>query len=175
MKILINHLPFEKVKFYGILLALLFAFTPDIYAQSSTFLSLIGAAETASPILVTSVHQKASKKFDRKFRDAQNVKWFIQDKNHLVKFSKKDLRYQALYNKRGSLVYTICYGGEKHIPYFIKSTVKWNYVYYVINSAVNVKEANRNIWIINMENHKNRITIRVEDNILEEVLNIKIS
>ncbi len=130
--------------------------------------------KTLPPITVTAssnVTQKLTESFDKAFPTGYNDKWFKADKNYLVRFMMKDQKNSALFKKNGSLIYHISYGHEKDLPDDIRKLVKSQYVEFNITTAVKVEQGNRNIWVINIEDSKKFIIVRVEDGELEEVGN----
>ena len=84
---------------------------------------------------------------------------------------QNDQKNKALFQKNGYLIYHIVYGKETNMPDDIRKIVKTNYLDYNITSAINVKESGRNIWVVNVEDNKKFILVRVEDGELEEVGN----
>ena len=150
----------------GCLLAILFA------SSSFAQINLI----TQSPVAITGANFKTSAKiqteFDKLFTNAENVSWYEQDKKFLVKFTMNDQKHQAVLNKKGSLIYDISYGTEKNLPTDVRKQVKSIYFDYSITLAIKVEEDNRAIWVVNMEDDKNLITVRVEDGEMEEVKNL---
>ncbi len=78
-----------------------------------------------------------------------------------------------MFRRNGIIVYHIKYGSEKNLPKEVRRLVKSNYVDFNITKAINVEEDSRNIWVVNMEDDKNYITVRVENGQLEQVSYIK--
>jgi hypothetical protein len=130
-----------------------------------------------SPVAFTVANFKVSEKtqteFYKLFADAENVRWYEQDKKILVKFAMNDQKHQALLNKKGSLIYDITFGSEKNLPTDVRKLVKSTYFDYNITLTFKVEEDNRTIWVVNMEDDKNLITVRVEDGEMEEVKNLR--
>jgi len=130
--------------------------------------------KTLPAVTVTStanVNQKVSQAFHSDFKDAVNATWYRLDKDYLVEFITGDMNNRALYKKNGMLVYQIGYGHENDLPKEVRRLVKSNYIDFNIVQAINVQEANRNIWVINLEDNSKLVMARVEDDALEEVSN----
>jgi hypothetical protein len=89
----------------------------------------------------------------------------------MVDFMSEDQKNKALFQKNGSIVYHLTYGYEKNLPEDVRKLVKGNYVEYEILNAINVEQDNRNIWVINVQNDKKLVVVRVEGGQLEEVYN----
>jgi hypothetical protein len=147
----------------GCLLSILFA--SSSFAQSN-YIAL-------SPIAISGVNLKVSEKiqtgFYKSFTGAENVKWYEQDKKILATFSMNEMNHRTLLSKKGVVIYHISYGSEKNLPAEVRKIVKSTYFDYKITMAVKVEEKNRAIWVVDMEDDKTLITVRVEDNEMEEV------
>lgn len=121
----------------------------------------------------TTVTENIQVTFHKQFPEAENVKWFKHDKNYLVSFFMEDQHHRALLNRKGYLIYHISYGKEKHLPVDIRKSVKMMYVECSISSAIKVQEANRTIWVINVEDETKLVFVRVENDEIEEVQKYK--
>jgi hypothetical protein len=119
------------------------------------------------------VNEKVWKAFQNSFKDAQDAKWYKINRDFLVKFIMEDQEQNALFNKRGAMIYNITFGTEKHLPDDIRKQVRSVYTDYNITKAISVHESDRVIWIVNLEDAKNLIVVRVEDGELEEARNFK--
>lgn len=80
-----------------------------------------------------------------------------------------DEQNRALFTKKGQLIYHITYGYEKSLPEDLRKQVKNIYNDYEITGAIKVKEAGREIWVVNLEGANNLILLRLEDGEMEEV------
>ena len=118
---------------------------------------------------------EVDKAFKKTFPDAQNLKWYMLDKNYLAKFIENDLKHQALLTKKGYLKYDITYGNENQLPGDILQKVKDSYDDYVVTSVANVKESGRNVWVINLKSLKNIVVARAEGDEFEEVNKVVIT
>ncbi len=158
----------KKQQISGIWMALLLTFVgTSIYAQDTI------PIQTLPPVTVTAtkkaVPERVWKNFRGYFANAENPKWYMANKDYLVKFMTDEKLNHALFTKRGSLVYHISYGYEKSLPDDIRSQVRKAYLDYTITRAIKVMEADRVIWVINLEDNKRLILVRVEEGELEEV------
>lgn len=139
----------------------------SVQAQQNGIKTLPNVTVTST----ASVNQKVSDAFNASFKDAVSATWYRLNKDYLVEFITGDMNNRALFKKNGSLIYQISYGHENNLPKDIRRMIKSNYVDYNIVQAINVKEDNRNIWVVNLEDDKKLIIARVEDDALEEVGN----
>lgn len=117
----------------------------------------------------TVVNQEIDKVFKKTFPKAQNLKWYSVNKYYLVKFIENDIKHQSLFTKKGVMKYDISYGTEKLLPTILRTKVKVAYDEYDISRVANVKEAGRSIWVVNLDNIKHFILVRMEEEDMEEV------
>ena len=115
------------------------------------------------------VYENVQAEFEKRFSNAENVAWDNLGKNFLAKFSIDGVKYRTLFNAKGHLVYKNTYGDEKLLPTSLRKNLKRNYVEYLITSVVLVEEANREIWVVNLEDDTNYVIARVENDEIEEV------
>ena len=129
--------------------------------------------EKRSPVTVTSPDLKTIEhiktEFNKQFAGATDIKWYDLDKKFLVRFYMNDQKHQSLFSKKGMLIYDISFGTEKNLPTEVRKQVKSTYFDYSISLVYKVEEDKRTIWIVNMEDNKTLITVRVEDGEMEEV------
>jgi patatin-like phospholipase/acyl hydrolase len=112
---------------------------------------------------------KVSDAFRKAFPDAENLSWYKYDREYLAKFLAKDMEHNALFKQNGYMKYDISYGYETNIPDETKKLVTNTYDNYNIIRAINIKAEGRDIWIVKMEGMKKFVTIRIEDNEMDEV------
>jgi len=142
-------------------------FASSLKAQENGIKTLPTVTVTST----ASVNKKVSDAFQTSFKDAVNPTWYRLDKDYMVKFITGDMNNTALYRKNGALIYQISYGHESNLPKEVRRLIKSNYVDFDIMQAINVKENNRDIWVVNLEDDKNFVIARVEESALEEVAN----
>ena len=112
---------------------------------------------------------KVSDAFRKAFPDAENLSWYKYDKEYLAKFFAKDMEHNTLFKQNGYTKYDISYGYEGQLPEEIKKLVTDAYDNYQIIRAIHIKAEGRDIWIVKMEGMKKFVTVRVEDNEMDEV------
>lgn len=139
----------------------------NLQAQQTGIKTLPNVTVTST----ASVNKKVSDAFQASFKNAVSPVWYRLDKDYLVEFITGDMNNRALFRRNGALVYEISYGHESNLPKEVRHLVKSNYVDFNIMQAINIKENNRNIWVINLEDDKQFIIARVEEGALEEVSN----
>jgi hypothetical protein len=123
-------------------------------------------------VTVTSIALVApnvNKAFKKAFPDAEELGWYKYDKEYLAKFIIKDMNHNTLYRKNGVMKYDISYGYETNLPEKIKEMVMGVYDNYKIIRAINVKVTDRNIWVVKLEGMKKYLTVRVENEEMDEV------
>ena len=119
------------------------------------------------------VSERALIAFSKSFPGATNAKWSRIGNKYAVDFTKDEKKNKSLYNVKGSLIYSLCYGSEKDLPKDIRKIVKREYVDYNITQAVEAHEDNRNVWIINLNDDDSYITVAVENGSLDELSHFK--
>jgi hypothetical protein len=112
---------------------------------------------------------KVSDAFRKAFPDAENLSWYKYDREYLAKFLAKDMEHNTLFKQNGYMKYDISYGYEENVPAETKKLVTDTYDNYNIIRAINIKADGRDIWIVKMEGMKKFVTIRVENNEMDEV------
>jgi hypothetical protein len=119
----------------------------------------------------TVVSKEINAAFLKAFPKAAEHRWYQLNKDYLVKFIQDDMKHNALFTKKGKLVYDISYGFEKNLPNDIKRKIKEGYAEFAITNTANVKEAGRNIWVVNLESKNHLVIVRLEEEEMEEVGN----
>lgn len=155
----------KKVLFYLTTASLLFIMISNVSAQVVLPEVTITSAR--------SIPERVDEAFKTTFKNAEDPVWYQANKNYLVKFLDNDMKNNALFRKNGQMIYQISYGFEKDIPEEVFNLVNNRYKEYEVTVAFNVKQDERNIWIVNLENEKNMVTARVEDGVLDEARRIK--
>lgn len=136
-------------------------------AQDDGFKELPPVTITASSSSVT-VSSRINKAFSQVFQGATHLRWYEIDKNYLVKFIMNDQENRALFTGGGRLVYHISYGTEKNLPADVRDLIKSRYYDQTITRILKVNQDERLIWVVSMEDKKEYIMVRVEDNEMEE-------
>lgn len=130
---------------------------------------------TLPEVSVTSIALVApnvNKAFKKAFPDAEDLNWYKYDKEYLAKFIIKDMNHNTLYRQNGVMKYDISYGYQHNLPEKIKDMVTGvydNYKIIRIIRAINIKVTERNIWVIKLEGMKKYLTVRVENEEMDEV------
>jgi hypothetical protein len=149
-----------------LLLPFLLFSTVRLWAQDKDSVTTL---PTVTVTAGTKVNAEVDKAFKKTFPAAQDLKWYKLNKDYLAKFIESDMKHHALFSKGGRLKYDISYGYENNISEEMRKKIQGAYGEYDITRVANVKEAGRNIWVINLENPKHLVLVRVEDEDMEEV------
>jgi len=126
---------------------------------------------TLPTVTVTSetiVNKEIDRAFKKAFPNAQLLDWYEMNKMFLVKFIQNDMKHHALFTQKGYLKYDMSFGNEKNLSDKIRNEIQNAYNEYNISYVTNVKEAGRNIWVVNLENLKHLVLVRYENGELEE-------
>jgi hypothetical protein len=118
---------------------------------------------------VSKVNEQVKTSFQQAFSDAVWVRWHKMNKDYLVKFIKADMGHSAFFLKNGYLKYDISYGFESNLPIQVREDVKSGYRDFMITHVAHVQEAQRDIWVINLESLTYYVIVRSENGELEEV------
>jgi PIN domain nuclease of toxin-antitoxin system len=138
-------------------------------AQEKDSVTNLPSVIVSSLSSATVVNQEIDRVFKKTFPKAQNLKWYSVNKYYLVKFIENDIKHQTLFTKKGDMKYDISYGTENLLPKVLRTKVKDAYDEYDISRVANVKEAGRSIWVVNLDNTKHLILVRMEEEDMEEV------
>jgi hypothetical protein len=117
----------------------------------------------------TVVNKEIDKAFRKAFPGAQDLTWYEMNKNYLVKFIENDMKHHALFTKNGAIKYDVSFGTEKNLPEILLTKIQDEYNEYKIFKVTNIKEAGRNIWVINLDNLKHIALVRMEEDEMELV------
>lgn len=153
-----------------IILASLLLGNSQLFAQEKDSLITLPEITITGSTKVSNVLNKA---FTRAFPNAERVSWYKLNKDFLTKFIQNDMDHNALFKKNGVMKYDISFGYEEHLPEEVRNMVQSSYSDFKITRAIDVKEAGRDIWVVNLEGMKNYVIVRVEDQQLEEVQRFK--
>jgi hypothetical protein len=119
----------------------------------------------------TNVESAVTSSFERTFPDALDAQWFRMSKKYLVRFMMTDQQNSTLIKKNGQIVYHIAYGYEKDLPTDVRMIVRTHYPDFSITTAISIEEQGRKIWVVNLQDKKKLILVRIEEGELEEVSN----
>ena len=153
--------------------SLLLALVTNISYSQQTDITTLPPVTVTGKSTTTAVSAKVTKAFQAAFKDAEDPQWFKLNKDFLVNFIIQQQQNTALFRKNGKIVYHLAFGGEKSLPPSVRKIIKPNYYDYNITKVVKVNEADRNIWVVNLEDAKNFVIVRVENDELEEVRKVK--
>jgi hypothetical protein len=133
--------------------------------------------KTLPPVTVTATTKKIPANvwygFSKYFTEAENPKWYEINKKYLVKFMTYDKANRALFTKKGHIIYHISYGYEKDLPEELGRLIKPAYPDYEITRAIKVSQAGRKVWVINIEDVKSLVMLRIEEEEMEEIQRLK--
>jgi uncharacterized membrane protein len=87
------------------------------------------------------VREKVWKSFQKYCTNGENSEWYQVNKKFLVKYMTADKKYQAVFGKRGRMIYSISYGYKNSLPEDVTKQVKSTYYDYDITGAIKVNQA----------------------------------
>jgi hypothetical protein len=110
------------------------------------------------------VSNKALLAFKKKFVNANDIQWSIVENKYMVRFINDGRINRVLYDKKGHTVYSISEGTVKNLPADIRKAVRSIYFDYTITMTTEVHILEKTAWIINMEDEKSIVIVKVLDN-----------
>ncbi|MBV8388453.1 MAG: hypothetical protein JO080_01500 [Mucilaginibacter sp.] len=113
------------------------------------------------------VSQQVAESFASLFKDAEEPQWYKADQNYVVDFIMNNQVNKAEFTKNGRLVYHMAFGNEKQMPTDIRTMVKSKYFDFSINSTVQINYEDKNAWIVNVEDAKQFLVLRVVDGVMD--------
>ena len=128
----------------------------------------------ASKVMTKDVaNEKVLRRFNKSFKNAENIEWKQLNNNFLAMFVKDDIPTRSLFDRKGKMIYTINYPSEKQLPPYIKSLIKDYYSGYNITSSATIFQDGRKIWIVKLAGNTNYIEARIENGDIEEIENFQ--
>ena len=137
--------------------------------DASNLVSITSTPAPAAEMAATDVATKAVNSFNKSYKNAENVKWFAQNRNYIAMFDWNGLKAHALLGKNGAIHYDVRYGNEKDLPANMRRLIKSNYVDFAIGKAVEVNVEGKNAWVVNLQDADNIVIARVMDGALDEL------
>jgi len=156
-------------------------FAPGSKAQNLTYRDAASVSSTGLPKSspskieetnmtgIEKINPKLLNRFNKNFHDATNVKWQQFGDKFLATFSTGEKTTRSLFYKNGKTIYTINYFTGNQLPQVVKRLVKDQYEDYIITTAAQVLQENREIWVVQLAGLFHYKTVRVENGEMEEV------
>jgi hypothetical protein len=130
------------------------------FAQDVKSLPNVTVTATTS---TTDINSKVARIFESEFQNAVSPTWYKVNKNYLVYFITEDVNNKALYRKNGHMIYHFAYGFEKNLPEDVRNMVKEAYPKYEITSVINLREYDREVWMVNLQDYDKLLIAQVEN------------
>jgi hypothetical protein len=146
-------------------LAALFISNTAIYSQDFKTLSPVTIISNTTGVM----SEKVWATFQKEFKEAQNVTWYKNDKNYVIKFVLNEIAHQILYNAKGQKIYHLRYVEEPGLPADLVKLLKTTYRGFAIKLGIHIQQHNQSIWVMNLENSQHLIFVRVENGETEVV------
>lgn len=104
---------------------------------------------------------KATENFKKKFKDAPDVKWLVEEQVISASFNRDGIKTRVIYNKRGNWVHTISWCDENKMPKDITSLIRSNYPNYTITGMHEIIESDVIFYIVYLEDENSLKQITV--------------
>ncbi|MCW3110467.1 MAG: hypothetical protein JWQ09_4973 [Segetibacter sp.] len=108
--------------------------------------------------------EKVLQVFSETFKDVQNLKWYIINKEHLAYFSQNGVRTKIAFDDNGKFLRSRRNYSEEYLPLNILCKIKEKYNGKVINGITEVIEGDEILYSINIEDEKNSWVIEAFPN-----------
>ena len=130
----------------------------------TTFITLLLVAfNAAAAIDSNEVSEKVKTSFQKFFPSASEVKWEKSGAVYFASFKLSDQNISAVYNEEGELKNTSRQLLLSQVPLKVQFSVKERYPGYRISERVSEIFANEEWgYLINVENEKNKLALRVD-------------
>jgi hypothetical protein len=109
------------------------------------------------------VNQLVLNTFKKSYSHSNDVRWTAVENNYLATFSDEGRMTRILFDKKGNIVYSITDGTIKNLPADARKTVRSIYYDFDITLVSEVHTLGKTAWIINMEDEKNIVIVKVVD------------
>jgi hypothetical protein len=180
-----SHNKFTKMKKFlfalvaGFLSALaappgVYAHNPDLIARPQMANTMIHK-DSIAPVshnagLLANISGKAQKEFTRTFK-ISGENWSVIADGYVAAFSSDDVSTIVYYSKRGSWTGTMKTYTENKMPRSVRDIVKRQYYDFkitLVNEVENTQSNQIPTYVVHLEDAKNILLVRVNDNVMEE-------
>ena len=142
----------------------------NVFAQTSNTNPVIFKAyTTAVKTALINANMKVQRSFSNEPGDTIEQNWSVAGENFLNRFYINKTPVRTLFSTNGKLIYSIMYGKEKDLPKTIAWMIKKEYFDYSVNAATEVRQNKRDIWLVQLQNGYEVITVHIENGAMEEV------
>lgn len=111
----------------------------------------------------TGSSEKVLQVFNGTFKDVQDLKWYVIDKEYVAYFSKNGIKTKVTYDANGKYLRSRREFSEEYLPVNILAQVKQKYNG-VINAVTEIAEGSEIVYSINIEGDKNTWVIEAFPN-----------
>jgi hypothetical protein len=119
------------------------------------------------------INPKAVRNFLKEYKDVTTARWLKENNRFAVHFTHFGSATIVYYDKNGNFQSRVSIYSETQLPRDVRHLVKSKYYDQNITRVLNVKQYNRNIWVISLEDANEFIMARVEDMELKETQRIQ--
>ena len=133
--------------------------------------SLSGSIDSSSDSENSDLDEMALQNFNKEPLSQPNAKLEQLGDKFLVTFATGETLTRALFDKTGTMIYSINYCSGKQLPQYVMRLLKKEYENYTITSAARVLEENRQIWLLKLAGENKFIAIRLDGSEIKEVEN----
>ena len=131
--------------------------------------------DTTSNKLIDSwdVHSRALRLFEKDYKTAEKVNWFVIDDGYLAKFTADGVLNKVYYGKKGNWIGSTQQYNEVRLPKEVRHIVRSNYYDFDINTVVEINTIGKVAYYVVMHNSTEWLKLRVMDREIEELERFK--
>jgi hypothetical protein len=112
---------------------------------------------------LNSIKISAIKDFNKNFKTAQNVSWFVIKDGFSVKFNENGVTVKSYYDFKGHWVGVVRSYGQDKLPADIRKQVRSTYYDYSIYVVNEVTVGDKKAYLVGIQDDENIKTIRIID------------
>jgi hypothetical protein len=128
-----------------------------------TCLLIIISASAYTPIPSGTVSSAIQVYFEKDFAAASEVKWQQVDDIYVATFLENNEYHTAAYNEQGELLVTARYIDSSLLPGKVTRSVLRKYSGYTMDRAVVEMASETTDYLINVENEKSKLSLKVDE------------
>ena len=119
------------------------------------------------------VHSRALRLFEKDYKNAGKVNWFVIDDGYLAKFTVDGVINKVYYRKNGHWVGSTQQYNEVRLPKEVRHIIRSNYYDFDINTVVEIETVGKIAYYVVMHNSMEWLKVRVMDREIEELERFK--
>lgn len=124
-------------------------------------------------IKISDVNVKAVKNFEKSFKATSNVNWYKGENGFIVFFYQEKMKKICYYSTKGNWLYMLFSYNEDKLVRPVWHRVKQVYYEYSIIWVNEIQTMRKTIYVVHLEGKENFKNIRVDDENMSEIQEIR--